>query len=87
MPEINDGKYKTADLYYAAYLMTAQVEFTGVEEAASGRVVFVFTRPENIRDLKMQFFTHRARVSALTYANNIKTLKSIIHMETEGSGD
>lgn len=83
MPAPSDGRYKTADLYYAAFLKTAAVEFLGTEhdEHDGDRTVFVFMRPDNIRDLKMQFFTRRAKVSAMTYADDIKALKILTHME------
>ena len=74
-----DGRYTTADLYYAAYLKTAAVEFLGTERDGD-RTVFVFTRPDNIRDLKNQYFTRRAKVPALTYGDEIKVLKTMTHM-------
>jgi hypothetical protein len=76
----DDGRYKTADLYYAAYLKTAAVELLGTERDGD-RTMFVFTKPDNIRDLKNQFFTRRARVAAMTYADEIKALKTLTHME------
>ena len=75
-----DGKYKTADLYYAAYLKTAEVPFLGTERDGD-RTSFVFEKLPNIRDLKTQFFTRRAKVSALTYADEVKALKTLTHME------
>lgn len=75
-----DGKYKTADLYYAAYLKVAAVEFLGTERDGD-RTVFVFAKPDNIRDLKTQFFTRRAKVPAMSYADEIKALKTLTHME------
>ncbi len=80
MPDPNDGLYKTADLYYAAYLKTAAVEFLCTERDGD-RTVFVFTKPENIREMKTQFFTRRAKVAAMTYADEIKALKTLTHME------
>jgi len=74
-----DGRYKTADLYYAAYLKTAAVEFLHTEREGT-RMVFVFARPDNIRDLKRQFFSRRAHVPALTFADEIKALKTLTHM-------
>jgi len=75
-----DQCYKTADLYYAAYLKTAAVEFLGTERDGD-RTVFLFTRADNIRDLKAQFFSRRAKVAAMTYADEIKALKTLTHME------
>jgi len=75
--------YRTADLYYAAYLKTAAVEFLGTEPDPKDprRTNFVFQKQPNIRDLKAQFFTRRAKVSAMTYADEIKALKTLTHME------
>jgi len=75
----NDAHYRTADLYYAAYLKTAAVEFLGTEKEGE-RTLFMFVKPDNIRDLKNQFFTRRAKVSAMTYADEIKALKTLTHM-------
>lgn len=81
----NDGNYKTADLYFSAYLKAAAVEFLHTEPDPKDpkRTNFVFVRPENIRDLKAQYFTRRAKVSALTYADEIKALKTLTHMERD----
>jgi hypothetical protein len=76
----DDSKYRTADLYYAAYLKTAAVEFFGTEHDGD-RTVFVFAKTDNIRDLKNQFFTRRAKVSAMTYADEIKALKTLTHLD------
>lgn len=77
----NDNLYKTADLYYAAYLKAAAVPFVGTEQdSKERRTLFVFERVPNIRDLKAQYFTRRAKVSALTYADEIKALKTLTHM-------
>jgi len=80
---MNDGLYKTADLYFAAFLKAAAVEFlyTEPDPKESKRTNFVFTRPEGIRELKAQYFTRRAKVSALTYADEIKALKTLTHMD------
>ena len=83
MPSTNDRQYKTADLYYAAYLKTAAVDFLSTEPDPKDpkRTNFVFAWQENIRELKAQYFTRRAKVAALTYADEIKALKTLTHME------
>lgn len=80
----NDQSYKTADLYYAAYLKAAAVEFLGTEQdTRERRTLFVFEKVPNIRDLKAQYFTRRAKVPALTYADEIKALKTLTHMDED----
>lgn len=78
-PRRDDGKYKTADLYFAAYLKTAGVPFLETEREGD-RISFVFERLDNIRDLKNGFFTRTAKVSAATFADEIKALKALTHM-------
>lgn len=74
-----DGKYKTADLYYAAYLKAAGVPFLDTEREGD-RTQFVFEKVDNIRDLKTGFFTRSAKLSAMSYADEIKALKALTHM-------
>lgn len=75
----NDGKYGTSDFYYAAFLRVAGVKF--LEPVREGkRVVFVFENSESIRDLKREYFTRSAKVSALDYADEIRSMKAIIHL-------
>lgn len=74
-----DGVYKTSDLYYAAYLKTASVCFLGAERV-DNRIVFLFEQNESIRDLKREYFNRTAKLSALSFVDEIRTLKSIIHM-------
>ena len=72
-----DNTYKTSDLYYAAYLKVAAVPFLGTERD-NGKVLFLFQIPEGgLRDLKNQYFTRVARVPALTYADEIKVMKTL----------
>ena len=77
-----DSTYRTSDLYYAAYLKVAGVPLKGTEAAeGSRRVFFVFEGqdPGVLRDLKDQYFMDKAKVHALSYAQAIKVLKSLLH--------
>ena len=73
-----DGKYKTSDLYYAAFLKVAGVPLQETAREGS-RVVFIFEHQDTIRDLKSQYFARTAKVSALTYADEIRTMKALTH--------
>jgi len=80
MDQERDGRYRTSDLYYAAYLKVAGVTFIGTEREG-GRVFFVFESPEaGLRDLKTQYFNRVAKVPAMTYADEIKAMKNLTHM-------
>ncbi len=72
-------RYRTSDLYYAAYLRVAGVPL--VETIREGsRVFFVFEHSSTIRDLKNEYFNRKAKVPALTYADEIRTMKALTHM-------
>jgi hypothetical protein len=74
-------EFRTPDLYFAAYLQTAGVEMRRTDRENS-RVYFVFdTSISNIEELKTGWFSNIAKVAAQPYANNIKSLKSICHMQ------
>lgn len=71
-------RWRTADLYFAAYLKVAGVPFVeAVRE--NGRVHFTFDPSDNMRDLKNQYYNRTAKVSALSYADEIKVMKSLTH--------
>ena len=72
-----NGKYRTTDLYYAAYLKVAAVPFLEAVRESNGRVVFVFEDIDNIRDLKNQYYGRSAKVVAMSYADEVKAMKAL----------
>lgn len=69
-------EYKTSDLYYAAYLRVAGVPFLeAVRE--EGKVFFVFEKIDAIRDLKRDYFNRTAKVSALSFVDEIRSMKAM----------
>lgn len=85
------GQYRTRDMHYAAYLRVASVPFldTKVEVGKDGKrhVYFLFEPQDTtvMRDLKKQYFSGRAKVSALEYAQALKTMKILTHMDEDGT--
>lgn len=79
MENEKDGRYRTSDLYWAAFLKVAGVNYLTTESEGS-RIFFVFEAPEGLKDLKAQYFNRTAKVSALSYADEIKTMKALTHM-------
>ena len=70
--------YKTSDLYYAVYLMVAGVPF--VDTLREGhRVYFLFEATEGMRDLKNGYYSRSSKVPALSYADEVRTLKALTH--------
>ena len=76
-----DSHYRTNDMYYAAYLVVAEVPLVDTVRDA-GRVVFRFeaAAPAVMRELKNEYFSGHAKVSALGYKQAIQTMKQLTHM-------
>lgn len=77
--ETSTPTYRTSNIYYAAYLRVAGVQFSHTEREGS-RVWFYFDTPEDgLRDLKNQYYNRIAKVPALTYADEIKAMKDLTY--------
>tara|TARA_B100001173_G_C15752838_1_gene447627 strand:- start:376 stop:615 length:240 start_codon:yes stop_codon:yes gene_type:complete len=72
-------KYKTSDLYFSAYLKTAGVRFVGTEKEGN-KVFFIFEKTDMIRDLKREYFNRTARIPALSFVDEIRSMKSLTYM-------
>jgi hypothetical protein len=70
-----DG-YKTCDLYLAALFATSgcKIKNTVIDQK---KVYFYFEHSTIIEKLKSSYFLRQCPVDALTYADNIKSLKSL----------
>lgn len=75
---MEERHYRTSDLYYAAYLKVAGVKFLETSRDG-GRVFFIFENQEGLRELRNQYYGRVAKVSALTYADEIKTMKTLTY--------
>jgi len=67
---------KTCDLYLAAFFVSAGCPIKKTYKDPK-RVYFLFENPDMIERLREDYFTRRSNVIALTYADNIKSLKSL----------
>ena len=81
MPTASESRYRTSDLYFAAYLKIAGVPLLDTEREGT-RVFFVFEDGESIRDLNGQFFNRTAKVPALPYADEIRAMKNLTFMSS-----
>ena len=77
--QLDNGSYRTSDLYYAAYLKVAGCMLKGTE-VEGRRVFFIFEKTEMIPDLKQQYFNRTSKVPALTYADEIRSMKALTHI-------
>jgi len=72
------GQYRTADLYFAAFLRLSKV--TLLDVVRTGRTAhFIFERLDGLPALKMDYYNRRARVDPLTYTDEIKAMKTLVH--------
>jgi hypothetical protein len=70
-----DG-YKTCDLYLAAFFATSGCPIKSTTRD-SKKVYFFFENTEIIERLKGSYFLRQGKVDALSYADNVKSLKSL----------
>lgn len=72
--------YRTSDLYWAALLRVSGIPLQSTEREKQ-KVTFVFEDPGDnvIKNLKDDYFMDKAKVSALSYSQSLKSLKALIH--------
>jgi len=76
----NESGYQTCDLYLAAFFMAAHCKMVkSFRDQKSRRVYFLFEKNPIITELKLKYFSREAKIEALNYADNIKSLKSLCH--------
>jgi len=72
--------YQTCDLYLAAFFLSAGCKMAkSFRDAKTRRVYFHFEKNPIMMELKLKYFSREAKVDALTFADNIKSLKSLCH--------
>ncbi len=72
--------YQTCDLYLAAFFLSAGCEMMkSVRNKRTKRVYFLFEKNPTLKDLKLDYFSRKAKIDALTFADNVKSLKSLCH--------
>jgi hypothetical protein len=69
------NKYKTRDLYFAAYLMTMDCTLTSSEWEGPA-MFFHFASDQSFDELRDTYYAHTAAVDPFKFASNIKMLKS-----------
>lgn len=72
--------FQTCDLYLAAFFMAAGCRMLkAARDTRNRRVFFVFEKSPIVQELRLTYFSRDAKVPALSYADNIKSLKSLCH--------
>lgn len=76
----SDLGYTSCDLYLSAFFISAGSRMIkSIRDPKSKRVYFIFEKSPILNDLKLSYFSREAKVDALTFADNIKSLKSLCH--------
>jgi hypothetical protein len=76
----DDYGYQTCDLYLAAFFLSAGCKMTkSSRDSKTKRVYFEFEKNPIMLELKLKYFSREAKIDALTFADNIKSLKSLCH--------
>ena len=74
-----DG-FSSCDLYLAAFMLSAGCKMVkSTRDSKTKRVYFIFEKNPIMLELKLKYFSREAKVDALTFADNIKSLKSLCH--------
>lgn len=72
--------YQTCDLYLSAFFLSAGCRMQkSFRDPKTKRVYFCFEKNPIMLDLKVKYFSREAKIDALTFADNIKSLKSLCH--------
>jgi hypothetical protein len=72
--------YQTCDLYLAAFFLSAGCRMvSSSRDSRTKRVYFVFEKNPIMMELKLKYFSREAKIDALTFADNVKSLKSLCH--------
>ena len=83
-PTSETQEYRTADIHYAAFLRVAKVPYLRTErDAKEGRTYFYFENIGGLRDLRTQYFNRVAKVVARDYAEELRALKTLLHMDQD----
>ena len=75
-----DGGFHTCDLYLAAFFISLGCKMIKPErDNRNHRVNFVFEKNPMMNEMKVKYFSRDGKVDALTFADNVKSLKSLCH--------
>ena len=75
-----EAGYQTCDLYLAAFFLSAGFKMgKSIRDVKSKRVYFIFEKNSLLEEMKLKYFSREAKVEALTFADNVKSLKSLCH--------
>lgn len=82
---MENGLYKTKDLYLASYLVLKGVKIAKLERGDRNRFYFFFNTSQELEDLANLFYARKATVTPQDYAVAMKQVKSMMYNELPAS--
>lgn len=76
--KLQEKQYETCDLYFAAFLQCAGCDMVKTRKEKS-KFFFIFQDLGGISHLRNEYFGRRSKVDALSYADRVQSLKSLLH--------
>jgi len=78
-----EEEFTTPDLYFATYLLTSGAELKRTDRKGT-RIYFIFNVTKvNVDALKASWVNRTGTVPAMTFADNLKAMKSMCHHRPE----
>ena len=75
--------FSTFDMGLATTLITLKYELVKLDKTNPKKIRFVFKEEETIEQRMLEYWKDEISVSALTFFNNLKTLKNRIYSDNE----
>jgi len=72
-------KFSTYDLGLATTLITLKYELINLDKSNPKKVRFVFKEEKGIEQAMLKYWDNKIKVPALTFFNNLKTLKNRLY--------
>lgn len=80
---INTNRFSTFDLGLAAALTTCEYNLIKLDKANPKKIRFVFEGDKDIEQVMLKYWNGKLKVSALSFFNNLKTLKNRLYSNNE----
>jgi len=80
----NKKRYQTKDFYLSAYLLSTGFPLIAAVKTA-GLTLFEFNESNKLNIAVTDFYAFKSTVEPITFGNSIRTLKTIIHSNTNGT--
>jgi hypothetical protein len=79
LKELGSNYFQTSDLGCSAALVTKRFTLISINKENPKRIVFIFDKERNIEKVVNEYCMDKLSVSARTFFNNLKMLKSRIY--------